>query len=133
MARLLSILAAAAVISGCTTFPSIIGECSDPQNVTPVNITYQQQNNMVKLQVAPNKIDVDRGDLIRFKINGSLGKLVSVSGKVSDPAASWITGNGTAGSFYVCVENDKVPNQTYKYKVEVEGIGYLDPEVRVRR
>lgn len=133
MAKLLSILPAAAILGGCAALPLSIGECSNPQGTTPINITYQQQNNMVKVQVAPNKVDVVRGDLIRFKINGTQGNLVSVSGKASDPDASWIVGNGTAGSFYVCVPMDKVVGQTYSYEVDVDGIGFLDPEVRVKR
>jgi len=133
MSKLFVILPAIAIVGGCAAIPRTIGTCTDPQHTTPVNISYQQQNNMVKVQAAPHRAEADRGDLIRFKINGSLGKLVSVNGKASDPEAAWITGNATDGSFYVCVPMTANGMQTYSYEVHVDGIGFLDPEVRVRR
>lgn len=131
MSKLLLILPAVAILGGCTTTLPSIGACTNAKGVTPINITYQQQNNMVKVQVAPHRADVDRGDLIRFKINGNLGKTVSVKGKETDPDASWITGNGTSGEFYVCVPITTIKDQVYSYEVDVDEIGFLDPEVRV--
>jgi hypothetical protein len=128
-----SILLTAAILGGCSVSPVSIDGCPSPQRVTPINIGYQQQNNMVQIQVAPNHAEVDRGDLIRFKVNGNLGKTVTVSGKATDPDASWIAGSATSGHFDICVTTDKIVNQTYSYMVEVDGIGILDPEVRVKR
>jgi hypothetical protein len=133
MIRMLSILFALVVLSGCAALPQSIGTCVEPQRVRSVNITYQQQINMVKVQVAPHRVEANSGDLIRFKINGTLGKLVSVKGKATDPDAAWIVGNATAGSFYVCVPMIAEPTQLFSYEVDVDGIGFLDPEVRVRR
>jgi hypothetical protein len=133
MIKSLSILLAAGMLGGCVALPEAFGACANPQGITPINISYQQQNNMVKVQVAPHKADADRGDLIRFKVNGSLGNTVTVNGKAADPDASWITGSATSGYFYVCVTMDKVVGQTYHYEVHVDGIGFLDPEVTVRR
>ena len=133
MSKLFWTIPAVVLFAGCAVLPQSVGSCSNPQRATPVNISYQKQNNLVKVQAAPHRIDADRGDLIRFNINGSLGVLVSVKGKATDPDASWIAGNATAGSFYVCVPMSTNPNQVYSYEVDVDGIGFLDPEVRVRR
>lgn len=133
MKKLFLICLTLTVLGGCAALPESIGTCTSPRQATPVVIGYTQQNNLVRVQAAPHRINVDRGDLIRFQINGSLGNLVSVSGKATDPDAAWITGNATSGSFYVCVPMTTTKEQVYSYEVDVDGIGFLDPEVRVRR
>jgi hypothetical protein len=133
MRKLLLISPAVVILGGCAALPNSIGTCTNPQRATPVVISYAQQNNMVRVQAAPFRIEADRGDLIRFQIAGSSGNLVSVSGKATDPDAAWITGNATSGSFYVCVPMTTTEGQVYSYEVDVDGIGFLDPEVRVRR
>lgn len=130
MTRVFSILLTAHFLSACAAQPFALDDCTDPQRTDRVIISYQQQDNMVKLQAAPNRIEVDSGDLIEFKINGSLGKVVSVSGK--NAASSWINGNATAGSFFVCVDPAQPTATEYRYKVNVTDIGMLDPEVRIK-
>ncbi len=130
MTRVIAILLGAQLLSACATQPFALGDCPDPQSVDKVIISYQQQNNMVKLQAAPNRIEVDSGDLIEFQINGNLGKVVSVAGK--NTASDWISGNATAGSFFVCVDPDAAKDAEYRYMVNVVDIGELDPEVRIR-
>ncbi len=130
MKKMPAFLSVVLMLSGCGIAPTF-DECVG-SGITPINITYVQQNNMVKVQVAPNRAMVDPGDTIRFKIIGNLGKVVKVEGKASDPPSIWISGQATSGYFFVCVPSDVMPGQTYRYEVDIADIGFLDPEVRVR-
>ena len=130
MKKMPAFLSVAVMLSGCGIAPTF-DECVG-SGITPINITYVQQNNMVKVQVAPNRAMVDPGDTIRFKITGNLGKVVKVVGKASDPLSSWISGQATSGYFFACVPSDAKPDQAYLYEVHIADIGFLDPEVRVR-
>ena len=124
-------LSLAVLMSGCAPAPPDI-DCSGP--ITKITLSYVETYNMVKVQAAPKRAEVDPDDVIRFKINGSLGNLVTVSGKASDsPDSDWISGSGTSGSFYVCVPKDAVRDRIYEYDVVVDDIGTLDPEVRIKK
>ncbi len=119
-------------MSGCDTAPPDI-DCSGPPD-TQIILSYVDTHNMVKVQAAPKRAEVDPEDIIRFTINGSSENLVTVSGKKSDkPHSNWISGSGTSGSFDVCVPTDVVRDRIYKYDVNVAGIGTLDPEVRIKK
>ncbi len=124
-------LSIAVFMSGCDTAPPDI-DCSGPPD-TQIILSYVDTPNMVKVQAAPKRADVYPDGAIRFKINGNLGNLVTVSGKKSDkPHSNWISGSGTSGSFNVCVPTDAVRGRIYKYDVTVDKIGTLDPEVKIR-
>lgn len=127
--RLLTALSLTVLFSACAVAPEI-DSCDGA--VKNINITYNETNNMVKIQVAPKRAEVDPDDILRFKISGNLAKTVTFQGKTSDPDASWITGSATGGSVWLCVPKDAPRNKIYTYQVDVEDIGYLDPEVRIR-
>lgn len=89
---------------------------------------------MAFVQVAPKlATKAERGQLIRFKINGPAGPQVTVAGKSTDPDADWIAGSANSGSFFVCVPMSTTVGEDYEYEIDVNGIGFLDPEVRIKK
>jgi hypothetical protein len=126
--KLIGILACALISYGCAA-PQIVDNCSGNSS-PPIIISYQQQENMVKLQTAPNMTKVDKGKYIQFKIISNLGKDVTVEGK--DQKSNWLAGGSSGSDFFVCVGDTTVKGETYEFKVRVEGIGMLDPAVRIR-
>ena len=128
MKKLVGILACALITYGCAA-PQIEDNCSGNSS-PPIIIKYQQQDNMVMLQTAPNETDVDKGKYIQFKITSNLGKAVTVEAK--DKTNKWLAGGSTGDDFFVCVGDDAVKNQRYEFIVRVADIGMLDPAVRVR-
>ena len=129
MTRWIITMCATAVLGGCVTAPRF-DECQNPA-VTPVNIKWQVQNKLVRLQTSPNLAMVDPGDTIRFHVGGNPAETATVEGKDAD--SQWINGTSSGGYFFVCVPPDAPRDKRYFYKVTVSNIGFLDPEVRVKR
>ena len=119
MMRWLIAVSGASVLAGCAIAPEF-DEC-DNSATTQINITWQKQNNMVKVQAAPNKVEVDAGDTLRFKFSGNPSATVDVDGKASDPDSFWIDGDGTGtnGYFFVCVPGNVQKGRSYFYEVDV--------------
>jgi len=136
MKNLVTLLGAAALISGCAVGPTT-DNCPDPP-ITPININFVKNN---EIRVSPGNARTLRGKVLRFKLTGDRGTKVTVSGKASDPDSAWIAGSGMGGDFiYVCVDpklfegvDPKLSERTYAYDIDVPGVGNLDPEVTVRR
>jgi hypothetical protein len=84
--------------------------------------------NAAGIHVSPPEKTVQAGNILRFNLFGTSGKLVSVSGKSS--GASWISGSGSNLKFYVCVPGDQ-PDGDYNYRVEAEGSPPLDPVITI--
>ena len=128
MKNLVTLLGAAALISGCAVAPTT-DNCIDPP-ITPVNIIFVKNN---EIRVSPGNAQSNLGKVLRFKLTGDSGTRVTISGKMSDPDAAWITGSGMGGDFiYVCVDPE-LSVKTYSYDIDVAGVGKLDPRVTVRR
>ncbi len=134
MNRLITCLGLAALSTGCAVGPTL-GDCEDPP-ITNININFVKNN---EIRVNPGNARTKRGNVLRFHFTGDSGSTVTVSGKPSDPASSWISATGAGGTFRdVCVD----PNlpiepdpgtKTYSYDIKIPGVGELDPAVTVRR
>ena len=82
----------------------------------------------------PNS-NVKQGRKLIFKLRpgrGYEGSEVTINGK--DSAAAWISVSGdyttSGGELVVCVDENQ-PTGDYLFKVEVAGLGYIDPRARV--
>ena len=121
-------------------------DCEGGKGIAQVNISYGDS----KLWVKPPVIDVTRKAEIRFQLlpehsppdqaeNAKAPRIVDNNARTvtitsQDDDAPWLTAEGSKngnpkGYLKVCVEG--VADRTYKYDVEVEGVGKLDPRVRV--
>ncbi len=115
-------------LSSCVT-PFEFRSCTGS---VPANIQYDE--GMIK--ITPKEIKIKRGRSIRFKVQGPDGHKVTISGKpaIGDPN-KWIQGTGKkAGAnlfIPICVDPSQAPGD-YSYDVEIEGIGKIDPRVKVR-
>ena len=134
MKKTLLVIGAAAFVSGCVSVPEILS-CTDPR-ATRINIVFAKNN---EIRVSPGNANTRLRNVLRFKLTGDPARTVTVQGKPSDPAASWITGSGNGGDYiYICVDPDEVGDpgesgKTFAYDIIIPGVGKLDPEVTVRR
>ena len=128
MKILTTMLAAAVAMSGCAVGPST-DDCPDPP-VTPITINFKKNN---EIRVRPPNARPYLGNVLKFNLVEDTGTLVTVEGKSDDPDSSWISGSGSGRHFYVCVKDDLEEERTYSYKITVDGVGVLDPEVTIRR
>ena len=130
MKTLTILLGAALTMSGCAVGPST-GERTDPPP-TPVSITFVKNT---EIKVNPPNARPYLGNVLKFNLVGDKDTMVTIEGKSSDPESSWISGSGTgaAGPIFVCVKPDLEEERTYTYKITVDGVGILDPEVTIRR
>ena len=128
MKILTTLLGAAVAMSGCAVGPST-PDCPDPPP-TPITINFKKNSGIT---VSPPNARPYLGNVLKFNLVGDSGTLVTIEGKASDPDSSWISGSGTKGPIFVCVKGDLEEERTYKYKITVDGVGILDPEVTIRR
>lgn len=130
MNRLPILLCPLLFLGGCAAGPEALLTCPN-SGVTPVNIRHQSQDRMVKIQIAPKLAEVDAGDKVRIRIReADPPATVTITGK--DAQSSWLNSSSTGGDIEVCVPSGAPSGTVYRYKVEVSGIGMIDPEVRVR-
>ena len=136
MKNLVTLLGAAALISGCAAGPTT-GVCEDPP-ITRINIVFAKNN---EIRVSPGVAKTDVGKVLRFKFTGDSGTKVTVSEKDTDPKDAWINGSGMGGEvIYFCASeklfdgvDPKVSEIKFDYDINVAGVGTLDPRVTVRR
>lgn len=128
MKFLTTLLGVTIAVAGCAVGPST-DDCPDPP-VTPVTINFKKNT---EIKVNPPNAQPYLGNVLKFNLVGDEGTMVTVEGKASDPDAAWISASGSGGPLYVCVHDGLVEDQTYTYKITVDGVGVLDPEVTVRR
>jgi len=128
MKTLMTLLGAALTMSGCAVGPSI-DECIEPP---PTNITINFKKN-TEIKVNPPEAKPYLGNVLVFKLVGDKDTMVTIEGKSSDPDSSWISASGKGGPLRVCVKPDLEEERTYTYKITVDGVGILDPEVTIRR
>jgi hypothetical protein len=126
-------LIALCLSGGCA---SVAPEDSDCEGAKLRQITIVYQRNS-KITVSPPKKDVDRGDAINYKVRGPEARPFKAKGtKAPNASASfaWLdaTGSGdpSGRSHIVCVPADQATGN-YEYVIEIEGVGTLDPVVRV--
>lgn len=95
--------------------------------MTNMTIVY----NPAGIHVSPPLANGHKGGVLRFNLFGAFGTNVSVMGKPGTlPDPSWISGSGSNLKFYVCVPPEQGDGY-YRYNVVVDGIGVLDPIVRI--
>ncbi|MDH3532222.1 MAG: hypothetical protein OEO82_04780 [Gammaproteobacteria bacterium] len=102
-----------------------------------MQINYQKNSS---ISVDKPNLEVTQGDAILYKVIGDRSRKVNFVG-VGD--SSWLstevaanTGSGRIRFGYVCVDDMQDPTENtppYTYKVVIDGVGELDPEVTVRR
>jgi hypothetical protein len=128
MKTLMTLLGAALTISGCAVGPST-DDCPDPP-VTPITINFTKNT---EIKVNPPNARPYLGNVLKFNLVGDKDTMVTIKGKSGVPDSSWISASGKGGPLYVCVKNDLIEEETYRYEITVDGVGYLDPEVTIRR
>lgn len=116
-------------LAGCAARAPLAAGCGDVV-AKKVTISYKRNN---EIRVRPPERTIEQGQAIQFVFKGAAGTDVEVDGDT--PNASWIraSGKGSPGGSknYVCVKINQAEN-SYKYNVTVDGIGTLDPVVRVK-
>ncbi len=123
--RLALLLFSMAALSACASMaPMGQHDCKNPGQI-PINVKYGDS----ELRVVPYMAHADPGDALRFKLDGNLGIKVTVAGK--DARAAWIKGDGSNKFFFVCVPENQARGVNYEYEVTVQGVGTLDPVVRI--
>lgn len=102
------------------------------------NIQINVQFEEGKIKVEPYTAEARLGDVLQFSVPAGADKIVYVGGKDWDGV--WIRGNSTRGadSFDVLVDPDLVildgmDKKRFEYFIFIPRVGYLDPEVIVRR
>jgi len=119
-------LGAAVFFSGCAVGPTT-GTCIDPP-ITRINIVFVKNS---EIKVSSPNIRTEPGNILRFKLTGASSDTVNIKGK--NTASAWIDGTGSGGSYIdVCVDSSQA-DATYQYEITIPTVGYLDPEVTVRR
>ena len=104
------------------------------KQIHKINIQFEQG----QIKVDPYTVEARLGDVLQFDVSASAENIVYVGGKEWDGV--WITGHSTRGtdSFDVLVDPDlDIPDppgqKEYEYFVVVPRVGYLDPEVIVKK
>lgn len=121
-----------AFLAGCaTTGPGKAG-CPNVR-VKTITIHFKEDS---QIRITPPEAIVKEGRALRFKFRGVRGKTVKVRGKGADDV--WIMADGIGGDKDdVCVGQGRVEagkdETTFRYSVEVSGIGMIDPRVKVKR
>jgi hypothetical protein len=134
---LMGVVAVTALLGSCTTVTTM-ASCSGPAR--QVTIFYGDS----EIRVAPPVIKLARQEELRFRLQPDKKAsdevdfdtvLVTVKGKESDPDASWIDASGTykdsGGYLGVCVPSGQA-HKTYRYYVDVNTVGKIDPRARVQ-
>jgi len=123
------------VFAACAPFQTIdTTDCEDAKQ-RQATVKYLKNSN---IGVTPPNLEVTQGDAVIYKVIGDRSRKVNMVGSGD---SSWLsveiaedTGSGNIRFGYVCVDKEQEPvDSPYKYKVVIEGIGELDPEVTVRR
>lgn len=129
MYRSLALIALIGLISGCAASPASMACTVSGHKQIVIHYVKDREIRVTSSQSLPT---IAQGQELRFKLNGSRGTLVTVSGKDGDSA--WIAGTGTNepgdDTISICVPPGQMLGE-YGYEVRVAGIGFLDPRVRV--
>jgi hypothetical protein len=134
--KLLTVLAAVAV-SSCAGPAVELNECSG----VPKNITIHYDDSELRV-TPPLRDNLARRGILRFRLEAGPGfedKIVTITGK-SGPSGSdvsWINASGSESSWPnrrqdICIEPSVVVG-VYKYDVQVQDVGTLDPRADVER
>ncbi len=127
-------LLALSLSGGCATVvPEGMDLTCEGAKLRQINIVYQRHS---KITVAPSVKDVNRGEAINYKVKGPKSRAFKARGTKGPSSAEvdWLdaTGSGepSGRSHIVCVPNDQETGK-YEYEFEIDGVGNLDPVVRV--
>lgn len=132
MKTILTLIAALAV-GACAPLMLETTDCADAKR-GQATVKYLKNS---KIDVSPPNLEVIQGDVVVYKIVGDRSRKVEI---VGDAASGWLdeeiapnSGQGNIRFGYACVADEQDPNTPYTYKVVIDGVGELDPEVTVRR
>ncbi len=130
------IVASALILTGCATGPKL-ADCGGPARQVTIHYGDSQ------IRVSPPVINLARAEELRFRLRPDKKAsdevdfdtiLVTVKGKTDD--ADWIDLSGTyddtGGYMGVCVPDD-IEIKVYKYLVDVNTVGEIDPRADVKR
>lgn len=119
--------------AGCTTGPETADVGCEYNDIETVKVSYKKNS---KMSVSKEEVEVFAGDLLHFRLIGNSVRTVKIVG--TNTRDKWLDATGPGDSsakdrhIYICVENSKVSRDPYTYEVVVDGVGRLDPAVRVR-
>lgn len=132
--RIILTLIIALVLGACAPLVPIdtIGCESSPRK--PVQINYQRNSS---ISVDKPNLEVTQGDVIMYNVVGDRTRKVEIVGDVNsgwlDDEIAPTSSGGNVRKGYACVDDEQDPDIPYTYKVVIDGVGELDPEVTVRR
>ena len=133
--RMTIFLLALSLSGGCASVAPAGVDCAGA-SVKTIKINYKRHNNIM---VVPPKLNVKPGDAIDYKVKGSASRTFKAKGTKAPSASAsfaWLDKSGKGGtvgdgeSHIVCVPANQDPGE-YEYLIEIEGVGTLDPVVRV--
>lgn len=114
-----------ALLAGCAQMAA--RDCNDT-----VTVNYRAAN----LRASPELAEVCPGGTltVRLRPPAAAGRAHTAPGP-ENPGANWLAGRTSKGDRIDLVldENEVEVGETYKYSITIEGIGTLDPRVRVIR
>ena len=113
----------AALLAGCAQMAG--KSCNDE-----VTVNYRAAN----LRASPELAEVCPGGTLTVKLVPPIGRgSAATAPGPQNPKATWLSGSVSQGA-EIKLHADKdevVVDETYKYSITIEGIGTLDPRVRV--
>ena len=96
---------------------------AQPGDCNPQKIKVHLQPNTGEIKVTPNTLNQKRGCAVIIRVpRGQVTSILS--------SYEWLQGSSGGEDIYIDVP-EGVENGDYKYDVEIEGVGILDPIIRV--
>jgi len=105
-------------------------ECKE---IVPVHVVHASSS----ITVTPPFVVICGGKMLTLDIvppnRLGVGKVVTAP-ESSDPNAAWLNNANTPNPNQIAIKVPTVPaTTTFKYSVEIEGLGKIDPRVRVKK
>jgi len=120
--------------AGCVTGPETTDVECKYDDIETVKVKYKKNSN---ISVSKEKVEVFAGDLLHFRLIGNSARTVKIEGK--EPRDKWLDKTSPGDKkdkdrhIYICVEESEVSDDLYMYEVIIDGVGRLDPAVRVKK
>ena len=123
------------LFSACAAGPEVSVVGCDYSGIKTVKVKFKRNSG---ISVSPPEVDVSAGELLRFRLIGNSARKVNIDGESG--RGDWLDRESAGDSsrkdrnIYICVEESEIdPDNPYMYELVVDGVGRLDPAVRVRR
>lgn len=123
------------LFSACTGGPEAMVEGCEKGRIETVKVKFKKNSG---LSVSKPEAVVYPGDVLRFRLIGNSVRKVRIEGESG--RGDWLDRESASDKsgkdryIDICVEESKAdPDNPYMYELIVDGVGRLDPAVRVKR